>query len=75
MPRKKVKILKGRKLPQTKLTERDILGIYYTYFEEGIPQAEIARLYGVHRSTISLIIRGLRRSESAALAAKSLKIK
>lgn len=61
MPRKREKEPKGRRLPQTKLEKRDIDGIFYLYFQEGVSQSEIARLYRVHRSTVSLIVRNLRR--------------
>ena len=51
----------GTQLPQTKLTEANLIAIKYLYDIEGLGQNEIAALYGVHKSTICRILKGLRR--------------
>lgn len=58
-------VKRGDQLPQTKIKDHELRTIWYLWSEEGLNQQEIAKLFNVHKSTISLILRGLRRAKKS----------
>ena len=55
-------------LPQTKITSEDV-SLIRAFYHSGVKQADIARGYGLSRSHISRIVRGLRRASGLATQA------
>jgi len=53
----------GARNPRARLSDGDVADIRRRCLEQGEPQAEVARLYRVHRTTVNDIVLGQRRVE------------